>query len=61
MSERQLKLLEEFIDLKIKRLFAAVQVTMNEMTGAEIMGLMLPIETRLEVIRDELVKPNVLR
>lgn len=54
MSIAQAKLLEEFIDLKLKRFVMAAQVANEDMNPAQIMQLMVPIEERLEQIRAEL-------
>ena len=54
MSITQAKLIEEFFDLKLKRFLLASQIANEDLNPSEIMQRMIPVEARLEEIRQEL-------
>lgn len=55
MTIAETKLLEEFIDLKLKRLLIASQMlTTGDLKDIEILRVMIPMEQRLEELRQAL-------
>ena len=56
MTAEEIKLLEEFIDLKLRRVIAGTEITLFEHKPEEILHKMFPIELRLEELRQQLIK-----
>lgn len=56
MTHEEVRLLEEFVELKIKRMLNAALIACDEAVNeTNVMNTMLPIEARLEQIKNFLL------